>query len=115
MTTVATTTDVMKKVLSQEEEARLVWEANTFECGFSIAELRALFELVENKNDWKARINTSILVDEVEFDYHVNGIRTAIYYFTSTPSTITWCTLSTGKIQLTVKALGYRAGPAGDH
>jgi hypothetical protein len=83
--------------------------------------LKAAFQLVENKKDWKAPIESYVTTDEVKI------VAEAIKFFTATVAhfdyigiyTVTEQPLSTCRFQpgvhiMKVRADGYRKGPAGD-
>ena len=73
---------------------------------YTRSELRAAFEKVEDKSDWKNPIDATI--DVAELDVTVNAIR----FFTGTESN--W-QLIPNTSQVRIRAIGYRSGPAGDH
>lgn len=70
--------------------------------------LLGAFNLVSNKQDWKAGIKADIVSAVCEYDAEV--IRRAVEFFTATIPDIT---VIDGMIH--VRGKGYRAGPAGDH
>ena len=78
-------------------------ESRTFE-GWKVSDLRAMFDCIAPKDDWKAPIDTWI--DQGEFTIASAAVR----FFTSTELTITVRL----RDRIRVQADGYRAGPAGD-
>lgn len=78
----------------------------TFE-GYRVSELRAAFEAVAPKDDWKgpidAVINTSMFA----------VTRVAVRFFTATE--LYAVNPGSRSVEVRVQADGYRAGPCGDH
>jgi hypothetical protein len=70
--------------------------------------LSSVFSMVENKKDWRGPIEAKLNADLCEVSQEV--IARAVEFFTSTTPSFT----REGDY-LIVAALGYRAGPAGDH
>lgn len=87
-------------------EQQMVFEATTYENGYSIAELRQTFEKLVPSTDWKAPVLGFCDQSSIE------KVRTAVAFYTSTEPTFTGIA-DTGWFR--VKAIGYRAGPARDH
>jgi hypothetical protein len=72
-------------------------------------QLRAAFEMVADKVDWRKPIDSTLEVGSDAVATMVPLIRAAVIHFTATDPTIT--RLSPDCIR--VEADGYRAGPAG--
>ena len=71
--------------------------------GHTDAELQSAFEKVQNPDDWRAPINTTILEHELAV------VTSAVMYFTSTEVEV----VSKDSHDVTITAVGYRNGPAG--
>lgn len=82
------------------------FEETTYDQGYTIADLRETFNRFVPDNDWKAPV--------VGFCERASRfkVETAIVHFTATVPTFIQIGQS---IWFQVKAIGYRAGPAGDH
>ena len=84
---------------------------------FTQEQLKAGFELVENKTHWKNRINSMCFISEIPL------ISEAVIHFTSTSADFgNPITLSKkkgrfnkGDVVVTVQADGYRNGPCGEY
>lgn len=76
--------------------------------------LKAAFDLVANKTDWKAPVDA--LVEGESCDFSEDVIVDAVLFFTGTTATVSRG-FDCGAVASTyrVRAAGYRAGPAGDH
>lgn len=87
-------------------EQQMLFEATTYENGYSIAELRETFEKLVPSTDWKAQVVGFCDQSSIE------KVRTAVVMYTATEPSFMGI-VDTGWFR--VKAIGYRAGPAGDH
>jgi hypothetical protein len=94
------------KKLVAEEQAHLDDIVYT---GFSHRQLSAAFDKVHDPCDWKAPIRTIISVSDPS---ELAAIIVAIVFFTGTWPT---CTNTNGAGGYHIEAIGYRAGPCGDH
>lgn len=76
--------------------------------------LKAAFDLVANKTDWKAPVDAYVEGETCDFSEDV--ICRAVEFFTATTATVSRG-IDCGAVASTyrVRAAGYRAGPAGDH
>jgi hypothetical protein len=76
--------------------------------------LTKAFNLVANKEDWRAAVNT-FLADETlkTAGFDLAAVREAVVYFTGTMPTFKRAGFAPHGYAVT--ATGYRAGPAGDH
>jgi len=74
--------------------------------GFMFAQLDGAFNVIKNKEDWRAPI------DVVVHKYAVDIVCASIEYFTATEPKKTLM-LESGNYRITSE--GYRMGPAGDH
>lgn len=74
--------------------------------GYTVADLRVVFDRVCDPVDWKNPI-TAVTTGE-----GVMGLVAAIEFFTATTPTVT---LNTTTMRYLVTSEGYRQGPAGDH
>ena len=74
--------------------------------GYKISDLRAAFEAVAPKDDWKGPIDAVINTGMFQITY------AAVWFFTSTE--LRTVNPSKRSVQVRVTADGYRAGPAGD-
>ena len=79
--------------------------------GFDYAELKAAFDRVSDKADWKAPINARVKIN-ADHAREMNLIEAAIVFYTAT--TTFWHWDEAGK-EWIVSADGYRRGPCGDH
>ena len=99
---------------SEDEQTKML-------TGYTKTELTAAFNLVQNKNDWKDRIDSYCTLEEMPI------MTAAIEFFTATTPKFhklvygdnsriqVFGRFKFGQIVMRVIALGYRAGPAGDH
>jgi hypothetical protein len=72
---------------------------------YSHEAMDAAFEAIRNPFDWKAPITAQVNLQDL-------GVTiAAIEYFTATPAYF----VSQAGDTVTIRAAGYRAGPAGDH
>ncbi len=69
--------------------------------------LKGAFDLVANRKDWKAPINT-YLGDYVDSTYSADVIVQAVLFFTGTE-----CTYTREGTGYRFESVGYRAGPCG--
>lgn len=84
-------------ILAEEEAKRLAFEASTFHEGFLIRDLRAAFDAVANRENWKMPIGAAIKAEDREVT--AKGIE----FFTGSKATFE--SLPNGK--LLVSAEGY--------
>jgi len=73
-------------------------------------ELQAAFTKVQDKEHWKNPINA--VVDASE---NLHLIREAVIHFTATVPTFDILKVTEEGTKVAVRAIGYQAGPAGDH
>jgi len=103
----------IEEILAREEEARLNYERVTVGSRLAdgtpvtIAELREAFEQVCNPDDWKAPIYD--VLDGLQLPAAVAVA--AVEFFTATECQV--CKFPGGFYS--IKSIGYRCGPAGDH
>ena len=69
--------------------------------------LKPVFDMVCDKDDWKAPIHAHFNPNEVAQD----TVKRAVMFFTATEATFTPITENCTRVE----SIGYRAGPAGDH
>ena len=76
--------------------------------GIRVGELRAAYDRIRNPVDWKAPIDAILRLDQVPI------AQAAVEFFTATKLRIT-TSYAEPRNYVRVQAIGYRAGPAGDH
>lgn len=76
--------------------------------GFPVEALKTAFTAVHDPKDWKAPILCNVLGE------HVALVCAAIEYYTATEPTVE-LVMQANRISYTIRAIGYRQGPAGDH
>jgi hypothetical protein len=81
-------------------------DAQTTYKGYSVADLRTVFDAVCDPNDWKGPI-TAVCTGEM-----VMATVAAIEFYTATQPTVQ---LDTATMRYLIESEGYRHGPAGDH
>src|SRR5258708_5538789 len=69
--------------------------------------MRSAFDAVAPRHDWRAAVDAEIDADAVGFGPNV--IKRAVLYMTATQATVE----ETARGMIRVRAIGYRAGPAG--
>lgn len=74
---------------------------------YTYEQLEKAFDKVADPGDWKAPIYKRIMRSEVAITF------AAVEFFTATMLIVTQDI--PGRPDVTVQAMGYRAGPAGDH
>jgi hypothetical protein len=100
-----TTVDV-NAILADLAAATAMQEATQRYKGYTVADLRTVFEALHTPQDWKGPIAVTMTGDSVL------TATAAIEFFTGTTPTVT---LNIATMRYLVEADGYRRGPAGDH
>lgn len=100
--------DTLKNDATMEETIAYLDECETLAMykGYCVADLHKVFDGVANPTDWKAPIHC-VCAGEA-----VMPIVAAIQYYTATTPKVT---LNMTTMEYYIDAVGYRAGPAGDH
>jgi hypothetical protein len=79
------------------------------ECGgYKVDDLRAAFDMVCDKADWKGPIDSWIHATDLDL------VKAAITFMTGTVATVVGTDTLNGETAYHIKAIGYRAGPCGD-
>ena len=93
-------------IIAQERAQQAAWEATTLYKGFTVADLRRVFDAACDPHDWKAplavRCSGEIVLATVA----------ALEWFTATAPTVQ---LNPQTMEFLIESEGYRNGPAGDH
>lgn len=94
------------QIIEQEEARSRDFEKTATHKGYTVADLRELFDELADPNDWRGPIAATMPGEAV------NAAVAAIEYFTATNPTVS---LDQRTMRYVVTSEGYRAGPAGDH
>lgn len=99
----------MRKLITMEtlETAVAAVEDDLLSNNLRAELMHAAFDYVKNRDDWKAPINKVFLRGVCPFSNEV--LAAAVLYMTATEASVS----EDGNGFVTVKAAGYRAGPAG--
>lgn len=82
------------------------YETTQYHDGYTVADLRKVFDRCKNPQDWKAAIAVQVPGELV------NITIAAIQFFTATTPRVA---LDQRTMTYVIESEGYRAGPAGDH
>ena len=109
---------MIEEILKAEEQQRLEYERKTRVSGYTIAELREVFDSISDPQDWKAPIETTATC-QAEVDIAV----AAIEFFTATKAKVQKAHAfapphENALVQMAtpvyiITSEGYRNGPAG--
>ena len=95
-----------EQIIQDEDASRRDWESRTIgHKGFTIAQLRTIFDQLCDPRDWKGPIFATVLGEGVM------PAVAAIEYFTATTPTVA---LDMNTMTYVLSSVGYRGGPAGD-